>query len=821
MSNVLNESPIQLGGSGFVAKKNGNFLPGEYKKLCNMEIDNDGALVNRRNIYSVYGKETGGAGDMVAGYHRFLGHMGEYTLYCDKTFQYLIGESTYQRLWYVLPFGPVGGASYSSFLGFFRYNNKNYWIVFEFEAGVRVSVVLYHATVPTLDVPATYAAGYEASLTRTVILNFVTGTSDFDQFQFKNFFIYKERLWIATASGLYFSKATDPLVFSVPDGGFFKHPGNTINWAFPVKDLIYTLCEDSVYALTYNINPNTDATETPLSTTIGGEMGCSHVDTPYFINNLGIFAIRGNNIDRVMDNNFDYGSDVYSNRLISFENYLVVNKFKNINYNRNYANPNQVDARRNLWPNPESDTVGGSQIKNNWTVASDPNGLNTINPIDAVDETGYGVNTTPGKVLKLSGTIPDADLVSFTPGDAWGSCTYSINPATALVPDIPYTFRFEYKPVGPWVKGKLVLFIEYYDSTLGITKGLNTLVVSEECKPTNSFAVYTVDNLRIPTGTNRLIFTLRFILDPVSSGPIPWEVQFNRFHFEKSVTFSGYLSGASTDTVDTTYSWAGAAYGSESFTSATSTHGYLRHNGPVFDPFEGGNTLGYNTYFINTDNGSTHIVDFTDRTGVIVDTPYGEYSRGGCGFVVDMVVNPYKDSSGNYRMFLMVSMLGFENEDRVDYYSFPYIMRSSREDTEVCDYLINNYNLTIERRPPKVDIVIESYAPDDTEYKVKKFRSLLLEGIFPRTRGVEVQVGYDNNALSSPMLVSDDERYLTEKRRGYPHRIGLNQRARSITVRISNSSWLYALTESWGPLSIFDIRTLWTPTQKLPHKRSV
>jgi hypothetical protein len=1001
MGNPLIEGPIPLSGAGFIAKENGNFQPGEYKRLSNVEIKPEGILANRRNVYSVHGENTGVDVNPIVNPHHFMGNMREYSLLAQGENQYIVGDSTFLPLWTLADgFGPVGATSYSIFLGFFRYNNKNFWLVLEFESVISISLSLYYDdSIPVPDLPETYGVGYEASLTRTVILSFPAGTTDFFDFQYKNFFIYKERLWIATSVGLYFSAATDPTNFLVPDGGFFKHPGNRVNYSMAIKDQIYTLCEDAVYALTYNTDPNLDATERPLSDSIGGEMGCVHLDTPYFINNMGIYVINGTNVDKVMDSKFDYGKDVYRNHLYSFEDYLVINKYSPINYDNNYSPPARVSTRQNLILHPESDAVGGSQIITGWvssgspaltlrenlqinpnvnldpsTAPSDyvsgttsgkwalfksdvnyylapsggyvarnstedaldisvyspwhaaveaetftasayimpgtPNAYRTVKlklhfsgadlvpfdteevSIDAepfvwtrihktvttpagtvnirwsityehvsstsaqawdavlFEKTGslksyfdgdfadsafrlYSwsgvahesksvltvntVNMDPisapvvvgvtGKVMRLSGTfVNPGNLEGETPS-IYGRGIKTFDPTTALLSGIPYTFRFDYRGLGTWPsEGSLEVKLEYLSAADVV---LGSSVFTELFDVSTSFNVFSRDSIVFPGGTEKMRVIFTFTLDISSAlGTTLWYVDFNKFLLEKTSTFSGYFTGATMDTPDVTYAWVSTPFESESTTGSATSHSYLKNNGSKFDPFIAGNSLGYNTYFINTENGAAHVLDFMDQ--------YIGPSQA--GFIVDAIVNSNSDSSGNGKIFFLTNKQISEDESGLTYESNVYY-QSTSEDINVYDFAVNAAGILI-RRPPKIDIEWDSFVPDGLEYRFKKFRSLLLQGLIPND-GIQLEVAYDNSTVFQITDLGDDLGLLSVLRSHYPHRIGLNQRARSITLRLSNTDWISEINGSYGYLEISDFRVLWTYTEKLPSSRFI
>ena len=1002
MGNPIIEAPIPLAGNGFIAKRNGNFQPGEYKRLNNAEINADGYLVNRRNVYNVNGENTGSAVTPLVNPQRFIGNMDKYSIIsCGRT-QYLVGDSTFLQLW-SLP--ADSGSSYSQFLGFFRYNNKNFWLAFEFNSAVDIRLVLYHdVDIPVPDIPETYGSSYFASLTKTTILTFLPDTTDFYEFQFKNFFIYKERLWIATSVVLYFSMATNPLVFAAPDGGFFKHPGNRINYALAIKDQIYTLCEDSVYALSYNTDPNLDSTERPLSDSIGGEMGCIHLDTVYFINNLGIYVINGNNVDKVMDSRFDVGKDFYNNHIYSFEDYLVVNKYSPVNYDNNYSPPARVTARRNLIIGGESDTTGGTQILTGWansgsgpvelrknwqpnpnlnldpndsdpldyfksiTPASDmdighsnlashayegtwggvinrttstgtltigtnsflinvlPNedwivSLRVMSPLSRtvrlelafknssqtvistmtsdfdvvgdtwtrISKTGkapanaayltwtlkflnvsgvskhawdtvlvekasslksyfdgsysgdtfrtYGwtgladkspstlsVNTaaiddnpftvvdgiSPGKVLRFGGTFADPAYLEGVVATASGTCTKTFTPTTAPVTGVPYTFRFDHKRGGTAIGGTLHLTLQYLD-TSNVVKGTSDYDISTDYNTSAAYQTYLLSNVVFPVGAVKLKVAITYskVLSGYT-GETSFFVDLNKFHLEKTSTYSGYFTGNTTDTADVTYSWVGTPFDSESTTGSATSHSYLKNNGYKFEPYQGNNELGYNTYFINTLNGSVHVLDFVDQ--------YTEFSTGKCGFLVDAFMNPFGDESGNTKIFFLTNKLQTDTPSGQTYNSFVYFMSSS-DNIEVQDFAVDS-NLILRRRAPKIDVEIDSYVPDGNEHRIKKFRSIMLQALLPPT-GMQLEFSYDNSNTWQTAPLEQDSSSLPQSRPPYALRVGLNQRARSITIRFRNPNWLTELLGSYGALEVADTRVLWTYSSRLATNRGI
>jgi hypothetical protein len=82
-------------------------------------------------------------------------------------------------------------------------------------------------------------------------------------------------------------------------------------------------------------------------------------------------------------------------------------------------------------------------------------------------------------------------------------------------------------------------------------------------------------------------------------------------------------------------------------------------------------------------------------------------------------------------------------------------------------------------------------------------------------------VAYDNSQVFQNTDLGDDLGLLSVLRSHYPHRIGLNQRARSITLRLLNPDWLSEIDGSYGYLEISDMRIMWTYTEKLPSSRFI
>lgn len=329
------QGAIPLAGKGHSFKKFGDYEPGEFFRLVNAEITNEGRIVGRRPVEAM--GDNGTTDGVITSYKRLLGTTDTYTLICNATEQKALtaGLNTTEDLWPPtdLPV-PVGG--WHNLEAFFRYNRTDHWLSFKADlTGNTCTVQLTRDPLQSDGRPdgtLTYAY-YD-----TYDLFTITGQGGV--YYFNNCLIQGDRLWIATNEGVYFSKVTDPSVFAAPDGGFFKFPGQEIQHIVSLADSIYVLCRDSVHVITYSSDPNSDATVRKIAD-VGARHGTIFRDTPYFVNAQGIYAITSLSVELVF--NFE-GIYFYSNyfHIDAWEDYLVltvaINDYK----------PDQLDGDQGL-----------------------------------------------------------------------------------------------------------------------------------------------------------------------------------------------------------------------------------------------------------------------------------------------------------------------------------------------------------------------------------------------------------------------------------------------------------------------------------------
>ncbi len=320
------QGAIPLEGVGFKAKLKGNYQPGEYKALKNVEIV-DGILQNRRNITATYDVDATATGvDNPMG---IIGFFNDYVIVVSKTQQLARASGANHTMWLptALPV-PAGADSFHKIVGFFTYNKVWYWVTWEFDSATGIwgthKFCLYWRTVDPFLTPAAITF---ASLTRTVILT----DTDFGCV-FDTFYINKERLVITTSHGVYMSKATDPLQFAAPDGFFIKFPEQNINWSIAMKDSILVLCDNAIFVMTYSTDPNQDSVVRQVTNTMGADHGVMYKETPYIVNKFGIYQVNNLSMDMVMPWVFETSNTGATAKLVAYDNYIIVILRNSINY---------------------------------------------------------------------------------------------------------------------------------------------------------------------------------------------------------------------------------------------------------------------------------------------------------------------------------------------------------------------------------------------------------------------------------------------------------------------------------------------------------
>lgn len=600
-TNIQGLIPLSENPRGFIAKRHGNFQPGEYKRLSEAEISFDGSIRSRRSVKSCYGITPGSSAISMTNSFGFVGSMNSYSILVNSTVQRAVGPGVTATMWAptLLP-TPAPSGSFHKIVGYFRFNNINYWITLEYTTGVSIKVALYYGNIDVdSDSPEFYDAAYFATLTRADIITILPSDVNFNKFKFNNFFIQGSRLWISTSVGVYFSKATTPQTFTIPDGGFFKFPDQNINWSLSLRDSIYVLCDNTTHVISYATDPNLDSQVVQIADNVGGDHGCVHSDAVYLINQVGIYRVLNNRVDKIMDNEFDVGLDYYNQTLSAFEDYLVVNKYRDINYEK--ISNDSVVTRTNLVTNPSFNTVltgykttdvymnrsvettssysGPTsmkcQKKNDKTVVVRKN-LNPNGGFDLASITGWSV-TSPDPIFVQSslaeGSGDQDNMLRYRmddggtkppSGDYNHQNVYSPN-ISIDTPGVSHTAYFQYMLGTSWnFNNTLEVHIEYWDASNNpVTPWTTDLLISEP--PVDTLANTTVI-FTPPAGTSYIVFRFDIgIYRPWNR--VPFSVFFDSVNIELTSTFNAsepYFDGATVDTVEHLYDWSGTAGNSSS-----------------------------------------------------------------------------------------------------------------------------------------------------------------------------------------------------------------------------------------------------------------
>lgn len=324
MVNTNVQGVIPLQGRGHVKKPNGSYGSGEYKNLINCEINEHSQVVNRRNVVSA----IHAVGDpSFTDYTEILGVIGNYReiAACLTTTElYWISKAGVNQAGLLNSLSliqPAGG--WQRLYGYLFYNQRHYFISLKYDpaagAGLKYTLnIHYTVNASTVD---PWALAY-ADLTH------VAAVQTDDPIEFQNFFVFKDRLFITTSSFVYFSKATDPSVWSVPYGGFigFESKG-LIKQCVALKDTMYVLMDSSIYLVTFSADPNEDLQIRLISDNNGGDSICLYDDVPYFIRDNYMYAISNTSVTRILDLQLDFKSSGQEiSRLTSFGDYVIITR---------------------------------------------------------------------------------------------------------------------------------------------------------------------------------------------------------------------------------------------------------------------------------------------------------------------------------------------------------------------------------------------------------------------------------------------------------------------------------------------------------------
>lgn len=333
MVNPNIQGPVPLAGRGMVHRPSGRYGVGEYRRLMDVELNDEGQLISRRPIRATapgqvdFQKFTDPWG--------FIGNWGSAGVVMDKDGVYTVSDyADYDgiRIWEMIDLpcdAPAAGVLYKHYpFGFHHYNNIDHMVSFQ-SKNASPGALKYHVytRANASDTPY-YDVTEFAGFTDHVVLSATAGNPEAVTKPVKSF-IHKDRLWIITQNYAYFSKATDFTNFTPPDGGFYKFNQEIINDAIAIKDSIYIICDSSVYVIAYSTDPNVDSTVRKVSEGVGGDSACIYRDSLFFVKGQELYTVNGLNVVKSYDLDTLWEHDLvdlslnFKTKVVPFGDYLV------------------------------------------------------------------------------------------------------------------------------------------------------------------------------------------------------------------------------------------------------------------------------------------------------------------------------------------------------------------------------------------------------------------------------------------------------------------------------------------------------------------
>lgn len=149
-------------------------------------------------------------------------------------------------------------------------------------------------------------------------------------------FVMQDRVFIVALNGskVSYTKATDPLNWAAPDGGFFNvspSDAQQITAVLALEDIVYIFKENTTYAFTFNTDPAVDGILRLISRDYGAYDATQQGGAIYVINRHGIFNfVDGQFVDIAQNiSNIVNSPLAWSNQvsLTAVENKLIVGCF--------------------------------------------------------------------------------------------------------------------------------------------------------------------------------------------------------------------------------------------------------------------------------------------------------------------------------------------------------------------------------------------------------------------------------------------------------------------------------------------------------------
>lgn len=793
MVNTNIQGPIPITGRGMVIRPNGHFEPGEFKRLVDCEIL-DNKIVRRRNMRQGYNEVLPGANTP-----RFIGQTEEGLIFSSYN------EDDTDNSHMALFFRDNGGDPqdlesselfsnyYNSILtiGAFFYNNRNYWLGVKTTSGV---VTFNLRSTPDSYYPDDSAFG-GLSLDSEDLFAF-TPDNDYNlnvgKVAYNNSFIFKDRYWICLSGGLWFSKATDPTEFGVDDGGgFFLFPDDEVTYAVAVKDALYVICKTKIYVITYQDDPNSDASQRVISSDVGGEHACIFRDTPFFSNAEGIWEIQNLYVNKVIDSK-DYGFDPVEGmkaEITPFGEYLYINMI------REMIDESLLDYRINHF---RSGYITGGWDTTDWDNA----GGDAVVTLEAASFSWPDIGSTHS--AKVTCVTPSTAMGFVTEDESAGDYFLEVDPETTM------TMGFKAK-TNVIADCFFEVQVNYYDaanapvgSSGGIALGPNDFDSASGWQQFTFNLRYDID---APT-THHASIRIRLKREDASAidtGEAFWiqDLVVEKDGYNEVFEFGKALTAVTNTAVLNTNSLGSVVI----FNKSLFTNPELVNR--FFSPSTSSSHEGFQTWVFNADNGSMHAIKLPPAFSGSFDNE----------FIMDLAVK--YDSEVTATPMLVISRCNEQNERGWNVY---YMALNRNLDDNVWDLKsATHYS------HPQIDVEVSNFVPDGLEYAMKRFRNLEIQGIYPRDN-FKIATSVDNDEIPTGLAtaISDIVGFdSAHTRPHYPHRMGINSRGHAINVKLFAFPYTAAFPEGdedadpmWGEFEVSDMRLLWAYTGRGPIRNT-
>lgn len=838
---------VPLGGRGFVKRQQGKFQPGEYKRLTNMEITPEGALVSRAPVLGYDGAAdnsnlVGGVNDVthppILNPDGFLGHVGPYVIFNGSDQVYAVNSTIGQirklswarsaRFEHTVgggaAFSTDGSSLYEKPVAVHLYNGKIYWVSFALNNTVttvgfnrtweiRVRTQTYDGTDPITSLNSAFSAAVVVAKDACKSDIVTSQLKSSDAPDIVKTFVHKNRLWIVTERAVYFSKASDPTVWTVPSGGFIKYD-ESLDDAVAQADTIFLVGPSNISTINYSIDPNdiNDLTLNVVSSNMGARSIAIHDSVPYVVRNDALYSVSASGVAKVMDLNLgliesSQGSVAIANAssksstikviLTSYRRYLIIS---NIQLARIVTDTDSNAGTAKTYPrgyaiqhdnNPEVATFAdsghavdaGGIVAASWMLNMDLGTISTFRYSD-LSTHNYLYNPTTGD------------------GSSAGWQIYGLNTLITVTASNPAETAAE-GPYNYFLISKTLAGSNMGMRTTPPSSGLAGMVPRPAGQQVTLYA-----EVRNPVGS--LLTAIQFIARDDTNND--------------SAVLGSITDGAISQNVPPDGIWRGIW--------VTGTIAAARNLEAIY--------VAKNTN--NADlNEKLHVRNIKVVDGTIANITTNAQTQYQ-GSLESFFVYPKFDAAGGAGDVLFLNTNNARSVGRAAgrpskgfiYFLDPSSNNSLDSDKPFYDIkrsLAGTYGVYT----PLVEITIPGYTPDGTEYFFKKFRSLALEGALPWTSNYSLKVVYNQRSSSTQYPASMIQAYdfsndAKFQNNPQPARFGILQRARSLDILlnatstfVSNGPYWLTGTDVADPqitnafkfrLNIVSMILFWSPTSR-------